>query len=53
MLLFRAKTSCERVTQLWTSPSEEEDKKTFCPFGDFLVGYFHGLFPCQQKSCWS
>ena len=44
----------ERVTQIWTSPSEEEkeeeeeeveeeeeeERKTFWPSGDFLVRYF-------------
>ena len=39
----------ERVTQIWTSPSEEEEeeeeeRKTFWPSGDFLVQYFHDPF---------
>jgi len=46
----------ERVTQIWTSPSEEEEeeeeeekeeeeeRKTFWPSGDFLVRYFRGAF---------
>ena len=35
---------CERVTQIWTSPSEEEERKTFWPSGDFLVRYFRNDF---------
>jgi len=43
----------ERVTQIWTSPSEEEEeveeeeegeRKTFWPSGDFLVRYFRDAF---------
>ena len=49
MLLFCAKNHCERVTQIWTSPSEEEEeedgeRKTFWPSGDFLVRYFCDAF---------
>ena len=33
----------ERVTQIWTSPSEEE-RKTFWLSGDFLVLYFRDAF---------
>ena len=40
------KSHCERVTQFWTSPSEEEEeeRKTFWPSGDFLVWYFRDAF---------
>ena len=41
----------ERVTQIWTSPSEEEkeeeeeeERKTFWPSGDFLVWCFRDAF---------
>ena len=38
----------ERVTQIWTSPSEEEEEEeernTFWPSGDFLVRYFRDAF---------
>ena len=35
----------ERVTQIWTSPSEEEEeRKIFWPSGDFLVWYFRDTF---------
>ena len=35
----------ERVTQIWTSPSEEEEeRKTFLPSGDFLVRCFRDAF---------
>jgi len=38
----------ERVTQIWTSPSEEEEeeeeRKTFWPSGDFLVRYLRDAF---------
>ena len=35
----------ERVTQRWTSPSEEEEeRKTFWPSGNFLVWYFLDAF---------
>ena len=34
----------ERVTQIWTSPSEEEERRTFWPSGDFLVRYSHDAF---------
>ena len=37
----------ERVTQIWTRPSEEEEKEertTFWPSGDFLVRCFHDAF---------
>ena len=34
----------ERSTQIWTSPSEEEERKTFWPSGDFLAQYFRDAF---------
>ena len=44
MLLFCAKTIV-KVTQIWTSPSEEEEeRKTFWPSGDFLVRYLRDAF---------
>ena len=46
-LLFCAKTVMKTVTQIWTSPSEEdeeEERKTFWPSGDFLVRYFPNGF---------
>ena len=38
---------CGRVTQFWTSPSEEEEeerKRNIWPSGDFLVRYFRDAF---------
>ena len=36
---------CERVTQIGTSPSkEEEERKTFWQSGDFLVRYLRDAF---------
>ena len=42
-MLFCAKTIV-KVMQIWTSPSEEEERKTFWPSGDFLVRYFRNAF---------
>ena len=44
MLLFCVKTIVKESRNIWTSPSEEEEEKTFWHTGDFLIWYFCDAF---------
>ena len=42
----------KRFTQYWTSQSEEERRKIFGPFCEFLVWWLPDSFSCHWESCW-
>ena len=55
MLLFCAKTIMGDWgdAELARLKKEEEERKTICPFCEYLVWYFRDGFSRREESCWS